>query len=246
MAVQLESAERLEALRDKANAATGESAATLAEAVDALIAGSGDNPLDYAVTMRSLFSGTAFPEGTELTVSFGSKAGSIASEALYYTFSRTTGIKSIKIKCARTITSAVSMRYFAEHNYGDGELLRVDLSGAQGLLLPSSMAKAFYNCNALQEISGEFDMTYCTDVASWLAGCRKLETIRFKAGTIKKSVDFSSCGVLTAESIQSIIDGLADLTGGTAQTLTFHADVGAKLTDAQLSAISAKNWTVTY
>lgn len=39
MAVQLESAARLAALRDKADAVTGESSATLAGAVDALIAG---------------------------------------------------------------------------------------------------------------------------------------------------------------------------------------------------------------
>lgn len=41
MAVQLESAARLAALRDKADAVTGESSATLAGAVDALIAGFG-------------------------------------------------------------------------------------------------------------------------------------------------------------------------------------------------------------
>ncbi len=41
MAVQLESAARLAALRDKADAVTGESSATLAGAVDALISGFG-------------------------------------------------------------------------------------------------------------------------------------------------------------------------------------------------------------
>jgi hypothetical protein len=41
MAVQLESAARLAALRDKADAVTGERSATLAGAVDALIAGFG-------------------------------------------------------------------------------------------------------------------------------------------------------------------------------------------------------------
>ena len=51
---------------------------------------------------------------------------------------------------------------------------------------------------------------------------------------------------LTPETIQSIIDGMADLTGATAQTLTFHKDVGAKLTDAQKATITAKNWTLVY
>jgi hypothetical protein len=73
-----------------------------------------------------------------------------------------------------------------------------------------------------------------------------LETIRFVPGTIKASVGFAYSSALTDTSIQSIVDGLADLTGGTAQTLTLHATVGAKLTDAQKTAISAKNWTVTY
>ena len=48
MAVQLESAARLAALRDKADAVTGESSATLAGAVDALIAGFGAGGDDVA------------------------------------------------------------------------------------------------------------------------------------------------------------------------------------------------------
>lgn len=49
MAVQLESAARLAALRDKADAVTGESSATLAGAVDALIAGYGQGDGDASV-----------------------------------------------------------------------------------------------------------------------------------------------------------------------------------------------------
>jgi endonuclease I len=48
------------------------------------------------------------------------------------------------------------------------------------------------------------------------------------------------------DSVQSIVDALKDLTGATAQTLTFHADVGGKLTDAQKATITAKNWTLVY
>lgn len=49
MAVQLESAARLAALRDKADAVTGESSATLAAAVDALIAGFGAGGGGYPI-----------------------------------------------------------------------------------------------------------------------------------------------------------------------------------------------------
>ena len=53
-------------------------------------------------------------------------------------------------------------------------------------------------------------------------------------------------GYLSDETIQSIIDGLADLTEQTTQTITFYATVGAKLTDEQKATITAKNWTLAY
>lgn len=73
-----------------------------------------------------------------------------------------------------------------------------------------------------------------------------LEYIRFAPATMKQSLNMSACKSLSNESIQSVIDGLADLTGAGAKTLTFHADVGNKLTQAQKDAISAKNWTLAY
>lgn len=43
-----------------------------------------------------------------------------------------------------------------------------------------------------------------------------------------------------AESVRSIIDGLATVTSK--RTLTLHTDVKSKLTDEQKSAIASKNW----
>lgn len=77
------------------------------------------------------------------------------------------------------------------------------------------------------------------------AGCYYLEDVRF-SGTTYYALDFSGSSNLSTESVQSIIDHLADLTGQTAQTLTFHADVGAALTDEQKAAITEKNWTLVY
>lgn len=65
-------------------------------------------------------------------------------------------------------------------------------------------------------------------------------------GTINTPFALYHCSALSNESVQSIIDHLKDLTGATAQTLTFHATVGEKLTQAQKDAISAKNWTLVY
>ena len=74
---------------------------------------------------------------------------------------------------------------------------------------------------------------------------RALEEIRFE-GTIGVALDIALSPLLSNASVQSIIDALKDLTGATAQTLTFHKDVGNKLTQAQKDAVSAKNWTLVY
>lgn len=77
------------------------------------------------------------------------------------------------------------------------------------------------------------------------SGCSALENITI-AGSIDLSISFFASPLLTQASVQSIIDHLKDLTGQTAQTLTFHTDVGARLTDAQKATVTAKNWTLVY
>lgn len=79
----------------------------------------------------------------------------------------------------------------------------------------------------------------------WFGGCKVLEDLTVN-GVLKYSLDLKSSPLLTMASVQSIIDHLKDLTGATAQTLTFHATVGAKLTDAQKATITAKNWQLVY
>ena len=104
----------------------------------------------------------------------------------------------------------------------------------------------FGNCTNLKTIDTVFDGTNCWFGSSAFDNCYRLETVRFKHLTIKKAISFAKCYSLSDESVQSVIDGLFDLTGQTAQTLTFHADVGAKLTDEQKAAITDKNWTLVY
>lgn len=72
-----------------------------------------------------------------------------------------------------------------------------------------------------------------------------LEDVSF-SGVIPVNISFAKSSKLSNASIQSIIDHLKDLTGQTAKTLTFHATVGGKLTDAQKATITAKNWTLVY
>ena len=72
-----------------------------------------------------------------------------------------------------------------------------------------------------------------------------LEEVRF-SGVIGNSIGFTDCSKLSVASVQSVIDHLKDLTGQSTQTLTLHATVGIKLTEAQKAAITAKNWTLVY
>jgi hypothetical protein len=76
-------------------------------------------------------------------------------------------------------------------------------------------------------------------------GCKYLENLTIN-GVINSSIYLKDSNLLSAESVQGVIDCLKDLTGATAQTLTLHAAVGAKLTEAQKATITAKNWTLVY
>ena len=99
--------------------------------------------------------------------------------------------------------------------------------------------------NRIVEI-GEMEIPKVTEASNAFVGCTELKRISFVAGCINVNISFSNSSKLDDASIQSIIDGLADLTGKSAKTLTLHATVGAKLTQAQKDAISAKNWTLVY
>lgn len=76
-----------------------------------------------------------------------------------------------------------------------------------------------------------------------IVNCYALKEVRFAPNSLKLSLSLSNSNLLSTESIQSIIDGLADLTGQTAQTLGFHANVILKLTDEQWEQINNKNWS---
>lgn len=106
----------------------------------------------------------------------------------------------------------------------------------------------FFGATKLKEIEAWVmtdDGTQKFAEANTFQQCPALEEIRID-GLLGCSMSWAGCSLLSAESVQSIIDHLKDLTGATAQKLTFHATVGAKLTQTQKDAISAKNWTLVY
>lgn len=98
-------------------------------------------------------------------------------------------------------------------------------------------------CSSLKSVK-TLDFTKATNVSNMFTGCTALEEVEIVAGTLKTSLSFADSPLLSSESIQSIINGLADLTGQTAQALTLHASVKARLTDEQIATITSKNWTL--
>lgn len=97
------------------------------------------------------------------------------------------------------------------------------------------------NYTGLNHIYGEIDCSSSGQSINGFNG-NNLVTITFKAETIKSSIAFSAASKLSDESIQSIINGLAQVE--TAQTITFHANVKAKLTEEQIAVINEKGWTL--
>lgn len=72
-----------------------------------------------------------------------------------------------------------------------------------------------------------------------------LREVRFK-GTLKQNIRLDESGQLSNESVDSIINALADLTGQSSCSIQFNNAVGNKLTDTQKATITAKNWKLVY
>jgi hypothetical protein len=82
-----------------------------------------------------------------------------------------------------------------------------------------------------------------TTFSSAFYGCAQLTTILGTLSNIKLNISFSS-SPLTEASAMVIINGLADLTGGTSRTLTLSSTTKALLTDADKLIATNKNWTI--
>lgn len=92
------------------------------------------------------------------------------------------------------------------------------------------------------ETAKGLDLSSATNLASVFASCSNLKNITFVENSIKINFNLGSSSLLSDESIQSLINGLA--TVETAQKLTIHNDVATKLTNEQKATISSKNWNI--
>lgn len=98
---------------------------------------------------------------------------------------------------------------------------------------------------SLQTIVGELDFSECesNQQINPFNGCTSLIEVRFTPESIKQNLSFTQSSQLSDESIQSILDGLANVTE--TRTLTLHSEVYAKLTEEQKQSATDKGWTIT-
>lgn len=93
--------------------------------------------------------------------------------------------------------------------------------------------------SGIETINGELDFSNCTQLDRPFIYCSALKNISVKPGSIHTDFDISSTSVLTSESIESIIGGLAD---GESHTLKLNTN--QNITQIQSDAVSAKGWTL--
>lgn len=129
-------------------------------------------------------------------------------------------------------------------------VLNVDTSQA------ANWNNMFFKQSALKRIEGTpLNFSGATDISPF-AYTYKVEHFRVVPESIKIKANFGNCAVIDDGTVDSVVNGLFDLTGATAQTLTLHANVKARIqadeakedTDSTkhhwLSTITGKNWTI--
>lgn len=234
--------EKMTALADAIRAKTGGteklSLDDMPAAIESIETGGGEDLWQYVDTLTYTFRNTQFPENTELVVNVPNLKG-----AIEYMIYGAVGVTKLKLK-GNTANNPIAVTY----PFTSSTLVELDLTEfGEGGIKFSACKGIAYNCVRLKYIRGELDFSSVTgNIDIPFNNDSALIEVRFKAASVYKNIGLPNSSLLSDDSIQSIIDGLADLSGQTAQTLTLHAGVGAKLTEAQKSAASAKNWTIAY
>lgn len=199
--------------------------------------GTGVRPTNYASAIK--FTTDEWAESDNVVIDMPNLKD-MASMFGYITFNK---IKALTIRSETPITTCGSAFQGSSGSSGDmleRLILYVDFSQC------TTFSNTFMTRPNLTSIEGNpIDFSSATSIGNGTFGyLGKLQSLRVVPGSIHASIRFVNSPSLDDATIQNIIDGLADLTGGTAQTLTFATQVKAKLTDAQKATITGKNWTL--
>lgn len=113
-------------------------------------------------------------------------------------------------------------------------------------LIGTSFVYMFYNQQFLENITGEIDFTKissATNITLMFYACNNLKEVRFTKESLKYNLQMAQSDSLSLESLQSIIDGLGNVT--TTSTLSLNSTAYNKLTEEQKQSATDKGWTIT-
>lgn len=113
-------------------------------------------------------------------------------------------------------------------------------------LIGYSFQYMFYNQQYLENINGEIDFTKInsnTGSNLMFYACNNLKEVRFTKESLKYDLQMAQSKSLSLESLQSIIDGLGNVT--TTRTLSLNSTAYNKLTEEQKQSATDKGWTIT-
>jgi len=127
------------------------------------------------------------------------------------------------------------------HTWGGTAKTKV-ITFADGIK-PTTFKTALLGQSALTTINGDLDFSSCTNMAFGRTSGTAL-TINGTWSNIKTSV--SGLYGLDHDSAVMIINGLTDLTGSTAQTLTLPSALESEMTESEIEIATNKNWTVAF
>lgn len=198
----------------------------VAENMTAVYEAGKDQIFHYVTQPSGMFYKRAFPEGSSLSVRLPDSNGVLTDM-----FRLVTGLDTLTLTLPPE--QSCKLNYFAYS------------SSLRLLQLPAGIkASSFIDfanrCSALEEISGVIDLSESTSNEGCFSSCPLLREVRFRPESIFLSISFKQSKVLSAQTVQSIVEGLA--TVQQTQTLTLHENVKAALTQEQRAVITARNW----
>lgn len=144
-----------------------------------------------------------------------------------------------KLKEISIDTSAVTKAYQSFSNCNS--LLKLNINTSK----MTDMRLMLNNCTSLTDL-GALDASSLPSITFTNNIFSKCTALMNFGGllNIKYSYSISDSTKLTVESLMNCINGLADLTGGTSQTLTMGSTNLSKLTSEQIAIATSKNWTL--
>ena len=145
------------------------------------------------------------------------------------------GCSSLQTIPLLNTSSVTNMSYMFSSCYS---LQTIPLLNTSGVTNMNSM---FYYCSSLQTIP-LLDTGSVTNMNYMFNNCPYLEFLTMT--NIKLSFDISASTKFSQETLESLIDNLADLTGQTAQTFTMGSTNLAKVSQEKKDLATAKNWSL--